>query len=60
MIDTFFKKFNVAGPAVHVLGSVPIYGMWSTSNIAPSSMSLFPHKFGAGDHRVFLVDFEFD
>ena len=26
MIDTFFQKFNAAGPASHMLGSVPIYG----------------------------------
>ena len=60
MIDAYFRKFNLPGPASHVTGSAPIDGVWITGNITSTAVSILPQKFGAGDHRVILVDFNFD
>ena len=60
LTNSFFRKFNTAGPASHALGSAPIDRVWSTNNIILSAVSILSHKFGAGDHRVILVDFEID
>ena len=54
------KKFNLSGPASHVTGSEPIDGTWVTDSVTPTAVSILPQKFGAGDHRVMLVDLEFD
>ena len=41
-------------------GSDPINGTWTSNNLSASAVSILPHKFGAGDHRVILVDFRID
>lgn len=60
LIEAHVKKFNLPGPASHITGSQPIDGVWVSNDITPSAVSVFPHKFGAGDHRVILVDFKLD
>lgn len=59
IIDAFFKRFKAAGPASHALGSVLIDGVWSTSDIAPSLVPIFPHislsVFARGAH-VHLIN----
>ena len=60
MIDAYFKKFNLPGPASHVMSSAPIDGVWTTGNVTPTAVSILSQKFGIGDHRVILVDFNFD
>ena len=41
-------------------GSQPIDSAWASGDVTPSAVSVFPHKFGAGDYRVMLVDFNLD
>ena len=41
-------------------GSAPIDRVWITGNVTPTAVSILSQKFGAGDHRVILVDFDFD
>ena len=60
LTNSFFRKFNTAGPASHILESAPIDGVWSTNNITLSTVSILPYKFGTSDYRVILVDFEID
>ena len=60
MMNTCNKMFNQAGPASHITGSDPIDGTWASSNLSALAMSILPQKFGAGDHRVILVDFNLD
>ena len=60
LTDSFFRKFNTTGPASHMLGSVLIEGVWSINNITPSTVSILPYKFGTGNYKVILVDFEID
>ena len=60
MIEAHVKKFNTPGPALHITGSEPIDGVWVTDDVTPTEVSILPHKFGAGDHRVILVDFNLD
>ena len=60
LLEAHVKKFNIPGPASHITGSQPIDGAWVSGDATPSAVSVFPHKFGAGDHRVILVDFDFD
>ena len=60
MIDIYFKKFNLPGPALHVMGSVPIDRVGVIGNVTPSAVLIFPQKFGVGDFRVILIDFDFD
>ena len=35
-------------------------GTWTSTNLTASAVSILPHRFSAGDHRVILVDFELD
>lgn len=60
LMSTYHKMFNQAGPASHIAGSDPINGIWASSNLSASAVSILPQKFGAGDHRVILVDFNLD
>ena len=58
--EAHVKKFNLPGPASHATRSQPIDGVWVLSDVTPTAVSVFPHKFGAGDHRVILVDINLD
>ena len=60
LIEAHVKKFNLPGPASHVTRSLPIDGAWVSNDVTPATVSVFPHKFGAGDHRVILVGFNLD
>ena len=60
LTNTYTKMFNQAGPASHITGSDPIDGIWTSSNLSTSAVSILPQKFGAGDHRVILADFDLD
>ena len=60
MIDVYFRKFNLPGPASHVTGSALIDRVWTTGNVIPIAVSILSQKFGVADHRVILVDFNFD
>ena len=60
MIEAHVKKFNLPGPASHITGSKPIDGVWVIDDVMPIEVSLLSHKFGTGDHRVILVDFNLD
>ena len=60
MIDVYFRKFNLPSPASHVTGSVLIDRVWATGNVTPTAVSILSQKFGTGDHRIILVDFDFD
>ena len=60
MIDVYFKKFNSPGPALHVTGSVLIDGVWIIGNITPTVVLILPQKFGVGDYRVILINFDFN
>ena len=60
LIDTYFRKFNLPGPASHVTGSALIDGVWTIDNVIPIAVSILPQKFGTGDHRVILMDFNFN
>ena len=57
MIEAHVKKFDLPGPASHITGSKPIDGIWVSHDVTPTEVSVFPHRFGVGDHRVILVDF---
>ena len=54
------KMFKQVGPASHVTGSDSMDGTWTSTNLTASAVSILPHRFSAGDHRVILVDFELD
>ena len=60
LTNSFFRKFNTASLASYTLRSAPIDGVSSTNNIIPSIVSILPHKFGTGNYRVIIVDFEID
>ena len=57
MIEAHVKKFDLPGPASHITGSKPIDSIWVSHDVIPTEVSVFPHRFGVGDHRVILVDF---
>ena len=54
------KMFKEVGPASHITGSVPIDGIWTSSNLNASAISILPHRFSAEDHRAILADFDLD
>jgi len=60
LIEDHVKKFNRPGPASHTTGSNPIDRVWVSDDVTPAEVSTFPHKFGAGDYRMILVDFNLD
>ena len=60
MIEAHVKKFNLPRLASHITSSEPIDGVWVTDDVTPTEVSILPHKFSAGDHRVILVDFNLD
>ena len=60
IIEAHVKKFNLPGPASHITGSKPIDGIRVTDDVTPTEVSILPHKFGVGNHRVILVDFNLD
>ena len=60
LINVHTKMFKQVGQASHITGSDPIDGIWTSSNLNASAVSILPHRFSAGDHRVILVDFDLD
>ena len=60
LVEAHVRKFNSPGPASHVTGSDPINGVWVSDDAVPAEVSILPYKFGAGDHRMILVDFDLD
>ena len=60
LVEAHVKKFNLPGPASHITGRLPIDGVWVSNDATPTAVSVFPHKFGVGDHRAILVDFNLD
>ena len=60
LTEAHVKKFSVPGPASHATGSQPIDGVWVSGDVTPTAVSICPHKFGAGDHKVILVDINLD
>ena len=57
LMKTFYRRFKTSGATSYDKGSIQIDGVWSTCEILPNCVSLLPHRFGAGDHRLILVDF---
>ena len=57
MIEAHAKKFDLPGPASHITGSQPIDGVWVSNDVTPAEVSVFACKFGFGDHRMTLADF---
>ena len=45
---------------LHVTRSKPIDGTWVTDNAMPREVSTFPRRFRASNHRVILVDLDFN
>ena len=56
-MESYFRKFSVCGPASHIIGKEPIDGIWSSSRVVPSAVTVFSHSFGVGDHQGILLDF---
>ena len=42
MIDAYFRKFNLPGPALYVMGSALIDRVWTIGNITPIAVSILP------------------
>ena len=57
VMESYFRKFSVCGPASHIRGKEPIDGIWSSGGVAPTAVMVFPHSFGVGDHRAIVLDF---
>jgi hypothetical protein len=60
MLDAYFRKFNLPGLASYITGSALIDGVWITGNVTLTAVSILAQKFSMGDHRVILMDFNFD
>ena len=58
LITLCAKKFNQSELALHASRSNPIDRIWTSSNISDLAVSTLPHKFGAGDHRIILANFD--
>ena len=56
MVESFTKKFHVAGPVSHAKGSKLINRAWVTKDLALREVSILPQSFSPGDHRVILVN----
>ena len=60
MTEVLAKKFNLLRPTLHVTRSKLIDGAQITNDLVPKDISIFLTKFRVGDHRVILVDLDFD
>ena len=60
LIEAHAKKLNLPGLASHITSRKPIDSIWVSPDVTLAEASMFLYKFGVGDHRVILVDFNFD
>ena len=52
------RTTRVPLPPTHTCGRVPIDGVFSTSGILCTAVTLLPSLVGIGDHRVFILDID--
>ena len=52
------RRFKISCVALCDRGSIPIDELWSIDDMLATQVSHLPHVFGAGDHKVILVDFD--
>jgi hypothetical protein len=57
MSEVCLKTTGVVLLPMHLRGSVPIDGVFTTSGFDCLAVTLLPSRTGVGDHRVFLLDF---
>jgi hypothetical protein len=43
--------------ATYFQGSIPIDAIWAISDVTVANVCVIPVGYGAGDHRLFVVDF---
>ena len=55
LVETFYRKFRIEGPAWHDRDKEPVDGLWSYSGLVPSNVVLFLHSFGSSNYRVTLA-----
>ena len=60
LIDSFIKKFNLPRSVLHMTRSELIDRVWVANSIVVIEMSIFPANFSTGNHRVILVDLNFN
>ena len=60
MAEAFVKKFNSLGPASYVKEGEPIDSARVTNKLVPKEVSILLANFRAGDHKLIIVDLDFD
>jgi hypothetical protein len=58
MVELCHRTTGVPLPPTHTHGQVPIDGVFSTSGILCTAITLLPSLMGVGDHRVFILDID--
>ena len=58
LIEAYQKKFHKIRLASHTRVREKIDVVWLSSVVTPLNVTFLPQNFGAGDHRVTLVDFK--
>ena len=51
---------NKPPPATYFRDRHQIDAVWVTPNINPTTVSITPFYFGAGNHRLFILDFQLE
>ena len=60
MVEVFARKFNSLGPVSYATGSEPIDGVWVTNDLVPKEVSILLVNFRVRNHKVILVELDFD
>ena len=60
VIDAYFEKFSSPGLVLCIKGNLLIDRAQTTRNATPSVVLILPCKFRSSNHRVILVNFEFE
>ena len=58
MVDVCEAALGHKSPNSHASGTLPITGVFATSDLAAQHVFQSSHGFGLGDHRVFVVDID--
>jgi hypothetical protein len=56
LVEETSRHWGDSPPNTHVMGSVPIDGVWRTTDIEINNLIMLPFSHSVGDHRTIILD----
>ena len=56
LVEETSRHWGDSPPNTHVMGSVPIDGVWRTPDIEVNNLIMLPFSHSVGDHRTIILD----